>query len=86
MVIGDSWFGSFKCANALKAHGLYAILCVKTAHRQFPLATIKSMVPHMGLAYHMVVDCKQGGREYAVYATAHKDKKPLTLVHTCGGA
>ena len=35
-VIADSWFGSVKCAEALMERGLYLIMLVKTAHKDFP--------------------------------------------------
>ena len=41
-VIGDSWFGSFKCAKALKQVGLYSIFQIKTAHREYPMNFLKN--------------------------------------------
>ena len=35
-VIADSWFGSAKCASQLTKHGLYCIMLVRTAHKNFP--------------------------------------------------
>ena len=35
-VIADSWFGSVKCASELMRRGLYSIMLVKTAHKDFP--------------------------------------------------
>ena len=35
-VIADSWFGSVKCAKALMERGLYLIMLVKTAYKDFP--------------------------------------------------
>ena len=35
-VIADSWFGSVKSAVELLKNGLYSIMLVKTAHKQFP--------------------------------------------------
>ena len=35
-VIADSWFGSVKCASELMRQGLYSIMLVKTAHKDFP--------------------------------------------------
>ena len=35
-VIADSWFGSVKSAVELLKKGLYSIMLVKTAHKQFP--------------------------------------------------
>ena len=36
-VIADSSFGSVKCASELMRKGLYSIMLVKTAHKDFPL-------------------------------------------------
>ena len=35
-IIADSWFGSDKSASELMRQGLYSIILVKTAHRDFP--------------------------------------------------
>ena len=35
-IIADSWFGSVKTAVALSKRGLYSIMLVKTAHKDFP--------------------------------------------------
>ena len=35
-IIADSWFGSIKSASELMRQGLYSIMLVKTAHRDFP--------------------------------------------------
>ena len=35
-VIADSWFGSVKKAMELLKNGLFSIMLVKTAHKQFP--------------------------------------------------
>ena len=36
IIIGDSWFGSYKTAQALMRFGLYSILNVTTGHKHFP--------------------------------------------------
>ena len=37
IVVGDSWFGSLKtCLELWKTNGLYCIMLVKTAHKNFP--------------------------------------------------
>lgn len=40
IVVADSWFGSAKCAYALRLHGLHSIMNVKTAHKGFPKAAL----------------------------------------------
>ena len=34
-VIVESWFGSVKCASELMRRGLYSIMLLKTAHKDF---------------------------------------------------
>ena len=37
IVVGDSWFGSFKtCVELWNISGLYSNLLVKTAHKKYP--------------------------------------------------
>ena len=35
-VVADSWFGSVKSAVELQKRGLFSIMLVKTAHKNFP--------------------------------------------------
>ena len=35
VVIADSWFGSYKCAVALRQKALFSIMNVKTGHKKF---------------------------------------------------
>ena len=37
IVVADSWFGSVKSAVELAKYGLYSIMLVKTAHKNFPM-------------------------------------------------
>ena len=39
VVIADNWFGSYKCAVALRQKGLFSIM--KTGHKKFPRDKIK---------------------------------------------
>ena len=41
VVIVDSWFGSYKCAVALRQKGLFSIMNIKTGHKKFPRDKIK---------------------------------------------
>ena len=41
-IIGDSWFGSYRCAVAMALVGLYCCMMVKTAYRCYPLAFLKA--------------------------------------------
>lgn len=36
IIIADSWFGSVKTVGELRNRGLYSIMIVKTAHKQYP--------------------------------------------------
>ena len=39
-VVADSWFDSVKSAVELRKHGLFSIMLVKTAHKNFPLTLL----------------------------------------------
>ena len=41
VVIADNWFGSCKCAVALRQRGLFSLVNVKTGHKKFPRDKIK---------------------------------------------
>ena len=41
VVIADSWFGSYKCAVALRQRGLFSVMNAKTGHKKFPRDKIK---------------------------------------------
>ena len=48
VVIADSWFGSYKCAVALRQRGLFSTLNVKTGHKKFPRDKIKQALQQRG--------------------------------------
>lgn len=48
VVIGDSWFGSYKTGVALLKHGTFFVGNVKTAHKHFPKAHLKGVVKKRG--------------------------------------
>ena len=52
VVIADSWFGSYKCAVALRQKGLFSIMNVKTGHKKFPRDKIKEALQQRGDQKH----------------------------------
>ena len=52
VVIADSWFGSYKCAVALRQKGLFSIMNVKTGHKKFPRDKIKEALQQCGDQKH----------------------------------
>lgn len=85
-VIGDSWFGSVRTAEALLARGLHSVLNVKMGHSGFPKKELLSMATTRGKRAHMVKlikDPKGLQDKVPVYASVHIDKHPMLLVHTC---
>jgi len=98
-IIGDSWFGSFKCALALSEVGLYCSMMVKTAYRCFPLAFLKAWAAseetrvdengqRIPWGNHKVLrHCepnRQGGPPRIFYALGHRDRKLKTIVTNKG--
>ena len=52
VVIADSWFGSYKCAVALRQKGLFSIMNIKTGHKKFPRDKIKEALQQRGDQKH----------------------------------
>ena len=48
IIIGDSWFGSYRSAVALLKHGLFMVANVKTGHKHFPKAKLKGIAKKRG--------------------------------------
>jgi hypothetical protein len=100
IVIGDSWFGSFKCLVALHAYvGFYAILIVKQAHRAFPLQHLKDWgktITRADRGSHKVLETtyklqKQGqphlpadAPTFKAFALGWADKKTKTILFNHG--
>lgn len=55
ILIGDSWFGSYKTAVALLKMGIFFVGNVKTAHKLFPKTLLKSKLKNRGDHVHMKV-------------------------------
>ena len=52
VVIADSWFGSYKCAVALRQKGLFSIMNINTGHKKFPRDKIKEALQQRGDQKH----------------------------------
>lgn len=98
-IIGDSWFGSYKCALALASVGLYCIMMVKTAYRCYPLRYLKNWAAaeerrtdEEGLPIpwgnHKVLrhvePNPRGGPPFEFYALGHRDRKLKTIISNKG--
>ncbi len=87
ILIADAWFGSLRAAFALLEKDVYAVMNVKTAHSGFPKAKLKEAMKQRGDAMHMKLEfsdkCMEGKE---IYASAHMDMQPMTLVHTTGSS
>ena len=98
-VIGDSWFGSFKCALALMLVGLYCCMMVKTAYKCFPLAFLKAWASEeeervdeegnpIPWGNHKVLRRSEpnpnGGPPLVFYALGHRDRKLKTIITNKG--
>ena len=80
-LIGDAWFGSVKCAVALKSIlGVYSVLNVKGNSKLMPLRELREACSERGdqITMHAVVN------DVDVWASCHMDKQPMNLVHTAG--
>ena len=71
IIIGDSWFGSYRCAVALLKHGCFTVANVK----HFPKAKLKGIVKIFGETNHMkvIVPGMQNEATYKVYWSIHMD-------------
>ena len=79
-----SWFGSVNSAVALLTKfGLFAVLCVKTAHKYFPKDLLLSKMKERGSMFVVNGKVKFNGQSWDINAVAHMDKQPLLLVATC---
>ena len=81
IVVGDSWFGSLRTAVALRRMGLYTVANVKTASKGFPKDRLLDKVLHRDDRCHM--ELRVPDDEWTYYGSAHRDVKPMALVHTC---
>ena len=95
MLIADSWFGSVPCIIALFTVGLFAVMMVKTAHKDYPKQKLldllgydatKKLCPkerrgeHFGFSRDYTMN--DGHSKCTVLAAAHNSKKPVLLIAT----
>ena len=88
IAIGDAWFGSIRTVYALKTlQGTYAIMVVKNRSKGYPKSELKEQCKERGDVVCMELkglkDPRDPSKDVPMYATAHMDKAPLTLVHNC---
>lgn len=79
-LFADSWFGSTRTAFALRQQGIHSIMNVKTAHKGFPKAALQSQAINRG----DVAGVKVTVQGVELRGSIHKDKQPMTLIHTVG--
>lgn len=97
VLIADSWFGSVACALALFKFGLFAIMNVKTATRDFPKEELMAVVDEVkgqseaarqqrrqrrGAKAAFVRTYVVGSRQVTLTAGGHNKKLPLLLIAT----
>jgi Transposase IS4 len=75
IIIGDSWFGSYRCAVALLKHGCFTVANVKTGHKHFPKKVLKGLVKKRGDTHHMkiIVPGMENEATNEVYGSIHLD-------------
>jgi hypothetical protein len=99
VVIADSWFGSVACAIALRTKGLFSVMNVKTATKNFPKDAIlaevgeikgddedsrKKRAERRGKSIAFTQKVNLGGgRETTLLAAGNNKKLPLMLITTC---
>ena len=81
-VIADSWFGSVKSASALMNAGLYSIMLVKTAHKNYPRELLNESELERGewVAYSGKLD------DTDLQAVSFQDLKKKQFISTCSTA
>lgn len=99
VVIADSWFGSVACALALFAHGIFAVMNVKTATKGYPKDELLNVVGEVtgnsvearaarrarrGKQVAFVRVFHVGARTVYLTAGGHNKKVPLLLISSYG--
>lgn len=97
VLIADSWFGSVACALALFKHGIFAVMNVKTAHKDYPKAELLAEVDEIkgnnersraarrarrGKQVAFIRTYRVGARQVTLTAAGHNKKVPLLLIGT----
>ena len=81
-VIADSSFGSMKCASELMKRGLYSIMLVKRAHKDFPCQLLGEETSQRGEWKAYTAD-KDGVK---LQACRFRDLKVKDFISTCSSA
>lgn len=99
VLIADSWFGSVACALALFRHGIFAVMNVKTATKNYPKEELLAEVAEIkgnsaeartrrrerrGKQVAFVRRYRVGAEHVTLLAAGHNKKVPLLLIATCG--
>lgn len=99
VLIADSWFGSVACAIALFAHGIFAVMNVKTATKGYPKEQLMAVVDEIkgkseearaarrarrGKQIAFIRSFKVGSRNLTLIAGGHNKKVPLLLIASYG--
>ena len=93
VLIADSWFGSVPCILALYSVGLFAVMMVKTAHKDYPKQELldllgydkkKKLCPkeRRGEHFGFSRDYEVGSSKCTVLAAGHNSKKPVMVIAT----
>jgi hypothetical protein len=93
VLIADSWFGSVPCILALYCIGVFAVMMVKTAHKDYPKQALLGKLGYD--AKTKVCPKERRGEHYGytrnystdqgtcqVLASGHNSKKPVLIVST----
>jgi hypothetical protein len=90
-VIGDSAFGSVKCAGHLAQRGMFLMAMVKTARKEYPLSYLKAWAagvlpdhPPPTRGDHILLRSKRDGDPLPLFAICWNDRKAKTVLSTRG--
>ena len=98
VLIADSWFGSVACTLALYSEGIFAVMNVKTGHKDYPKdqllgklgydkATKLCPKERRGEWFAFTRKFNTGpGQHCIILAAGHNSKKPVLVVSTAGTA
>lgn len=97
VLVADSWFGSVACALALFKHGIFCVMNVKTATKDFPKDELMAEVDEIkgksaesraarrarrGKQIAFTRTYQVGSRQVVLTAGGHNKKVPLLLIAT----
>lgn len=84
LVVGDSWFGSLKTAEALAKRGLHFLGVVKTAHSMFPKDKLSSLLKDSSRGEHVTMMAKLCERQYIAVGWKRSRDVVQHFIATCG--